>query len=104
MPDKYKTSEDLELRKQEEALLSLSVKALHRSVMTCKATTGVRVDDFHPRVSLDLSDECCGRVHTLLHEIQMTAWPTNASTTLFSPIPNSTTSEQAIAALLTLIR
>ena len=68
----------------QEALPSLSVKALHRSTMACKATTGVRVDDFHPRVSLDLSDECCGRVLILLREIQMAGvWPIDAGTTLF---------------------
>ena len=74
--------------------------------MACKVTTGVRVDDFPPRVSLDWTDECGGRILHLLHKFQMAdIWLTNVSTTLFfPPIPNSTTSEQAIALLPTLIR
>ena len=84
VPGQYKPWEDLELRKQEEALPSLSVKALRRSAMASKATTGARVDGFHSNVSLDLSDECCGRIHTLLHEIQMAGvWPIDAGTVLF---------------------
>ena len=109
VPGQYKPWEDLELSKPEEALPPLIVKALRRSAMASKATTGARVDGFHSNVSLDLSDECCGKIHTLLHEIQMAGvWPIDADRrryhAFFVSIPNSTTSEQAIALLPTLIR
>ena len=47
VPGQCKPWEDLELRKPEEALPSLIVKALHRLAMASEATTGARVDGFH---------------------------------------------------------
>ena len=96
----YKPWEDTELRKKEEALPLFEVKALRKAAANHKATTGVGVDRFHPRVPPDLSDECRERILTLLHKVEMAE--VNASTTLFLLIP--TTGERPIALLLKLIR
>ena len=37
----------------------------------CGFTTGVGVDGVHPRVPIDLSDECLGRKLMLLLEVEM---------------------------------
>ena len=43
------------------------------------------MDGFHPGGSLDLTDECCERILTVLHKVEMAGkWPANASTTSFS--------------------
>ena len=62
--EQYKPWEDMELKKQAEALPPLRVKALRKAAATCKATMGVGEDGVHPRVPLDLSDECCERTLT----------------------------------------
>ena len=63
------------------------------------------VDDLHPRVPLDLSDECCSKILTPLHKVEMaTIWPTPASTTLFLLISRSTTSERPTTLLRTPVR
>ena len=62
------------------------------------------VEGFHPRDLWDLSGECCGRILTLLHKVEMAGvWPANAST-LFFVIPKSTSSDRPIALFATLIR
>ena len=43
--------------------------ALRRAAAACKGTTVVGADAFHPRVPLDLSDECYGRIFTLLDKV-----------------------------------
>ena len=49
----------------------------------------VGVDGFHQRVPLVLSDECSGRILTLLQEVEMAeVWPTTVSTTFFFFIPH----------------
>ena len=54
---------------------------------------------------VDLFDEGCVRILTLLHEVEMAwKWPTNASTLLFFLIPKSVTSERPIALLPTLFQ
>ena len=70
--------ESMELGKHEEALAPSRLGAVRRAAALKKSTTGVGVDHFHPRVPLDLSDECCGRI---LHKVRVR--PTNASTTFF---------------------
>ena len=66
----------------------LRVGAFRRVAAVYKSTTEVGSDGFHMRVPLDLSNECCGRILMLLHEVEMAGvWPTNAGTTLFSLIP-----------------
>ena len=67
----YKPWEDLDLREEEEALLS--VKAL-----SCKATTGVGVDGVHPGVPLETSavvgsSHCCMRWRWLRYGLPMPA-------------------------------
>ena len=46
-----------------------SVKALRKVPVSHKATTGLGVDGFHPKLPLDLSDECHERIVMLLHEV-----------------------------------
>ena len=94
----YKPWEDFDMREEEEALLG--VKALRQAAMACKATTGVGVDGVHPGVPLDLPDERCGGILTLLHEVEIAeGWPTNASTTPFFLIPKGATSQRQRALL-----
>ena len=85
---------------QEEALAILRVDAVRSAAAAISSTTGVGVDGFHPRVLLALSDECCGAIFTLLNKVEMAGlWPTNASSTVFFVILESTTSERPIALL-----
>ena len=61
----------MELQKQEETLAPFKRGLLRRAAVACKSTIGVGVDGFHPRVPLDLSDECCGGLLTLLLKLVM---------------------------------
>ena len=48
--------------------------ALRRAAVACKGTTVVGADAFHPRVPLDLSDECCGRIFILLVKVNVAGY------------------------------
>ena len=65
--------ESEELRCTEEALPPLKMKVLTKAAAACKVSTGIGVDGFHSRVALDLSNECCERIHTMLHTVEMTS-------------------------------
>ena len=54
-----KPCESLHLREQDEALAPLKVGMLRKAASACKVTT------------LDLGDECCSRIHALLHKVEM---------------------------------
>ena len=84
-----KAWESMELGKQEEAPAPLRVVRSERLLRHFMVPRGVGVHGCHPRVPLELSDECCGRTHWPLHNMEMAVvWPTtNASTTLFFLIP-----------------
>ena len=72
-----------------------NVTALRKAAASYEATTGVGVNGSHPRVPLDVSDECCGRTLRLLHKVEMAGVrPSNASTTLFFLILKSATSKR----------
>ena len=79
----------------EASLASKNVTALRKAAASYEATTGVGVNGSHPRVPLDVSDECCGRTLRLLHKVEMAGVrPSNASTTLFFLILKSATSKR----------
>ena len=66
--------DSVELGQQEEALAPLRVGALRSG--SCRIPS-------EGRVPLDLSDDCCGKILTLLHKVEMAGvWSANASTTL----------------------
>ena len=50
--------ECLELREHEEAVPLLKVKVLRKGTAIYKSLTGVDVDVFHPKVPVDLPNEC----------------------------------------------
>ena len=60
-----------QFRRAVQTLAPLQIAALREAAAAFKATTGLGVDGFHPKVPLDLSDECCERVFKLLHKVEM---------------------------------
>ena len=71
-----KPSDDQELRSNKEALPPLKVRALRRAAAECEVRTVLGMDSFHPWVPLDLTDDCCERIFTMLHKVEMAGkWP-----------------------------
>ena len=52
------------------------VRDVTKAAASWKGGTVVGAASFHPRVPIDLSDECCGRIPKLLHQLDMArVWP-----------------------------
>ena len=67
------------LRNFEKRLPQLKEESSERSARSCKATTGVGCDGFHPRVPFDLPKESRGEVVKFLQKVEQCGkWPQQA--------------------------
>ena len=56
---------------KEGTLPSLRLKILRKAAVSDRATAGVGVNGCHPKIILDFSDDCCERILTLLHKVEV---------------------------------
>ena len=99
----WKTSQALEeptFARSGRGAFAMKAEELERAARSCKTSTGVGADGFHPNVTLDLSKETCETIVGFSCERGAMC----LLALLFFLIPKNVTSERPIAFLPTLIR